>query len=398
MTIKASSSAKTGATIGAITKITTSFADLYKPLLTNKDGVFLKTGYMMHSERQTYPEAFNILAKPAFTDVFTGVVDYNSDGGNVTQSSINTTYDYNRILVGPNNTLFVSYAAVASGTSINRFVMSTDSGATWKTISRSDNPGLNDVSMIATDGQVVLAIRNDLSNGWRSVDGGKTWNTFSFATGAGSLHFGNGRFVAIDSYTSAPKVRVSTDSGQTWNSITPTNIGSYSKLTFSGGKFINFGAMSANGTLRVSDDGVNYTTLIAFHTASGLSNVHFIDSFYYARHTDGLYKSDGVQAWVKVLDAGTQSASHSLIKHANVLYATTNTGIYRSTDGGNSFSLFLSSGTDTMRNIEVTSHRFIYFMTRNNITSPYFTFHDAIGIPFKPTQSDNLIVEYLRIK
>jgi len=131
------------------------------------------------------------------------------------------------------------FAAVGSGGSGNRAMISVDGAVTW---TFQPTPRDNPWSSIAYGQGVFVAVSSSGSNRcMRSINRGKTWmETESFPKEWVSIAFGNNTFVAVGH----SGIKRSTNKGESWTEINPPANQNWSSVTFGNGVFV---AVSTNG-------------------------------------------------------------------------------------------------------------------------------------------------------
>lgn len=131
------------------------------------------------------------------------------------------------------------FAAVGSGGSGDRAMISVDGGVTW---TFQSTPRDNPWTSIAYGQGVFVAVASGGSNRcMRSINRGRTWlDTASFRKEWVSIAFGDNTFVAVGHSS----IKRSTNKGENWTEINPPVNQNWSSVAFGNGVFV---AVSTNG-------------------------------------------------------------------------------------------------------------------------------------------------------
>jgi photosystem II stability/assembly factor-like uncharacterized protein len=217
---------------------------------------------------------------------------------------------------------------------------STDDGVSWDVVEQF---ALTGISSFARAGTKLFAAA---TTGFHtSTDNGASWNFEEFSDGAYA-------FSASDSTIylgSSSKVFKSTDIGTTWiNVSTGLGNGGIKALLFDGAALFAGTPADAVGIFRSTNGGTSWDP-----SAEGLpsgktirSLISFGAYIFAGTEGDGIYRSsDHGNTWTKT-DVNNSSLAHQLVlalsAKDNALYAGSNNGIHKSTDGGATFQAMLN--------------------------------------------------------
>jgi hypothetical protein len=130
------------------------------------------------------------------------------------------------------------------------------------------------------------------SRGWSSTDG-VTWenNAMPFSSQWSAITYGNGKFVALQNYSSDGYYSVD---GVTWVRITMPSSAQWSAITYGNDKFVAFAGSS--GAAAYSSDGVTWT-LFNLNDSSYWASVTYGNGKFVALSQDTFATSDNGIAW-----------------------------------------------------------------------------------------------------
>lgn len=211
-------------------------------------------------------------------------------------------------------------------------------GTKWSTAFQG--PNITSFFSIAASGNTLFA------GSWyhgiaRSTDGGTTWafvNNGLNSRQVGGIYKANGVIYA----GTTRGVMISRDEGQTWTQTTAPLFECYSILPFEGKIFAGF----AGGVAYTADQGQTWT-IVPTSSGIGAGNVFrllIVGNGLYAginnATTGGIYRStDGGQTWTPLNNGLTSRNVFDLAATSTALFAcTTNAGVFRSTDGGQNWT------------------------------------------------------------
>ena len=176
------------------------------------------------------------------------------DGLNWTKSetSAGTAYNSWPILIG---NVWLAYQSAGNG----QYSRSSDNGVTWNTYVAASFTGMG-AGRAFGNGVIVsggFGSSSSTSGITWSGDQGTNWSTAVTPAGYfGSVAFGNGTFVAIDTINST-NLAITSTNGFTWTTRTLPSTGNWSQVTFGNGVFL---AVSGTGTqAATSTDGITWT-------------------------------------------------------------------------------------------------------------------------------------------
>ncbi|HET7452826.1 MAG TPA: hypothetical protein VFL12_08805 [Thermoanaerobaculia bacterium] len=250
---------------------------------------------------------------------------------------------FNGVAVSPGPSPIIIAAVEANG-----IVRSTDGGATWA-VAKAGMIGNVSPTSIAIDPsnpkRVVAGL--NFSGAVHTSDGGRSW-TWIPDLGAGTVYSAidvpgaAGHFVvgAFGTYSS-------TDGGNTWHQSSPQILDNvYALAAGTSTTHPLFAGTLAMGVWRSTDGGGSW-----HQTAAGLPSGGEVDalavgpapaSVVYAGLSDGsVWRSgDSGGSWQPAGSPDSTGVNSMAAdpNHANVLYAATENGVYKSTDGGSSWS------------------------------------------------------------
>ena len=276
------------------------------------------------------------------------------------------------VLAQKGNTLY-------AGTNGNLFY-SIDSGDSWQQLAHfQDEIGISGIAFI---GDMIYIGRHTEKSVFFSNDNGRSWTQIdSGLTGRGGRSlFAIGRTLFAktqrqlfrlkageDSWTKLTAVSDvsekivsfaisennlyaatadgglfrSTDMGNSWNSIKPKTMQRFSgELAAVGNTFFYIGSNSANGRVFRSTDAGN--SLMMFNSnltnQSILSITVLSEKILYVGTLSGVFRSrDGGESWTKINTGIVNTQIENLVFFRNALYTMTDDGIVKSADGGNSW-------------------------------------------------------------
>ncbi len=242
-------------------------------------------------------------------------------------------------------------------------------GTPWVTIGpRNINGRVKALAVHPTDPNTVYA--GAASGGvWKSIDAGQSWRplwdmqdtmsiaAIAIAPGApATIYVGTGEWTPGWGPTfGGTGVFVSTDAGVTWTQRTSVTARRIAQILVSPTNANTVYVAGINGFERSADGGVNWTTLHGGEISDALIDPTNGNVMYIAVRSDGLYKStDGGTSWAKlgggapaVLGNPSPPNAADWIRLAmgrngaagtNLLLAKRAGTIYRSTDGGTSWT------------------------------------------------------------
>lgn len=257
-------------------------------------------------------------------------------------------------LVFDSSTAGAVYACTTSG-----LYKSTDYGLSWVGLS-SNLQGANVQCLEQDPRRPNILFAGTTLGIYRSYDAGSTWALLSPDTPAGSV-----LDISVDSFDVAlvgavtkKGVLVSMDGGEHWTqsyrAATAVACGIWSRLsaspeavlgTSAGPLFVSGGTAS----LRVQEMGFLDVTAVAYDTNSATR---------YAVRGSSLYRSDGTSAWQAIeTNLGNARVYGLAIDHnePRLMYAATEYGILRSTDGGASWIQLAITPSDVRGRIQAVA-------------------------------------------
>ena len=229
---------------------------------------------------------------------------YSHDGITWNSSTLPFHGNWNSVTYG-NGTFVASANFSFSGGNyggINRLIYSTD-GINWNQSSSNNTTDANWTSITYGNGTFVAVSNSNSPWGGAiySTDG-INWTRSSTTGGLVSVAYGNGKFVAISQYngvlisTNAINWTATIPSG--WNR--PNNTTYYKNIVYGGGKFVvNFYANDAfNNTIKVSDDGINWTTATISNILNqGIKSIIYDGQKFIASNNKKIYYSFNAISW-----------------------------------------------------------------------------------------------------
>lgn len=256
-------------------------------------------------------------------------------------------------------TFLVSSGGTLFAASDGMLQRSTDGGGTWL---RGD-AGLHvpAVSAITVAGDEQYFAGSLYSGLYRSDDAGKNWSTADSVYLPYGVNFVVTHDDEIYVVTYDAGLQRSTDDGQTW-----TIIPDPSEYNISAMAYTDRGLLAADyqGTVFVSTDkGTSWQPLSTLQPLSGsVTRVIFAmgenaTSEIYAGTDRGMFRStDGGQTWELTLVSGIHRDVNALhVSAAGVLYASTFRDLYHSTDSGATWTREYRSPTSTLLNTIATN-------------------------------------------
>ena len=220
------------------------------------------------------------------------------------------------------------------------------------------NPGIGRINVIMLDptDPNIIYIGSPSGGLWKTVDEGGTWTPMTDnqpvlgvsaiaidPTNTNTIYIGTGDKDANDNYSIG--VLKSTDGGTTWNTTgltwTENQNRTISKLLINPNNPTILFAGTTDGVYRTTDSGDNWTKLHSgniddMELKPGNPNVVYAI-------TQKFFKStDGGDTFVEIGGMNTGSRAQIAVSEDNpdyVYYFSSNTGIYRSEDSGDSFSM-----------------------------------------------------------
>jgi len=297
-----------------------------------------------------------------------GLFVSDDDGLNWTRIAENAIRrNFGTFLVSSDGTMFA-----ASDGMLQR---STDGGSTWL---RGD-AGLHvpAISAITVAGEEKYFAGSLYSGLYRSDDAGKNWSTadsvyLPFAVDFVVTHADEIYVVTYDA-----GLQRSTDDGQSWAIIPDPSENNISAMAYTARGLL---AADYQGTVFVSTDkGTSWQPLSTLQPLSGsVTRVIFAmgenaTSEIFAGTDRGMFRSsDGGQTWVLTLVSGIHRDVNALhVSAAGVLYASTFRDLFRSTDSGATWTRDYRSPTSTLLNTIAT----------NSVGTVYIV--DADGMHYK---------------
>ena len=276
------------------------------------------------------------------------------------------------VLAQKGNTLY-------AGTNGNLFY-SIDSGDSWQQLAHfQDEIGISGIAFIGdtiyigrhTEDSVFFS--NDNGRSWTQIDGGLTGRGGPSLFAIGTTLFAKTQRQLFrlkageDSWTKLTAVSDvsekivsfaisennlyaatadgglfrSTDMGNSWNSIKPKTMQHFSgELAALGNTLFYIGSNSANGRVFRSTDAGN--SLMMFNSnltnQSILSVTVLSEKILYVGTSSGVFRSgDGGESWTKINTGIVNTQIENLVFFRNALYTVTDDGIVKSADGGNSW-------------------------------------------------------------
>ena len=276
------------------------------------------------------------------------------------------------VLAQKGNTLY-------AGTNGNLFY-SIDSGDSWQPLAHfQDEIGISGIAFIGdtiyigrhTEESVFFS--NDNGRSWTQIDGGLTGRGGPSLFAIGTTLFAKTQRQLFrlkageDSWTKLTAVSDvsekivsfaisennlyaatadgrlfrSTDMGNSWNSIKPKTMQHFSgELAALGNTLFYIGSNSANGRVFRSTDAGN--SLMMFNSnltnQSILSITVLSEKILYVGTSSGVFRSgDGGESWTKINTGIVNTQIENLVFFRNALYTVTDDGIVKSADGGNSW-------------------------------------------------------------
>ena len=276
------------------------------------------------------------------------------------------------VLAQKGNTLY-------AGTNGNIFY-SIDSGDSWQPLAHfQDEIGISGIAFIGdtiyigrhTEESVFFS--NDNGRSWTQIDGGLTGRGGPSLFAIGTTLFAKTQRQLFrlkageDSWTKLTAVSDvsekivsfaisennlyaatadgglfrSTDMGNSWNSIKPKTMQHFSgELAALGNTLFYIGSNSANGRVFRSTDAGN--SLMMFNSnltnQSILSITVLSEKILYVGTSSGVFRSrDGGESWTKINTGIVNTQIENLVFFRNALYTVTDDGIVKSADGGNSW-------------------------------------------------------------
>ncbi len=302
----------------------------------------------------SYIEAFAV--SPDFANdgiVFAGTdagVFRSTDGGN-SWSSVNTgiiATEVSRLSVSPDYSNDGTIFATTYG-SLSR---TTDGGNSWSAVTGLTNIWIDALAIspdYANDGTVFTALEE--TGLFRSVNGGNAWTPVD--TGsigevraiAFAPDYANDRTLFAGSWDGIFR---STDGGDSWSQVssTATDIGSLAVSPDYSNDGIVFAGTDDDGIFKSTDNGNSWiqVSTTTYNRELSFSPNYVNDQTAFAGTNDGVFRSiDGGDSWSPVtgLAVGWTEGLAVSPDYANdrTVFAGAEDGMFRSTDGGNSWSV-----------------------------------------------------------
>lgn len=238
-------------------------------------------------------------------------------------------------------------------------------GSPWETIGpRNVNGRVKALAVHPTDPDIVYA---GAANGgvWKSTDAGQSWRPLwdmqdTMAIGAlaiapgtpNTIYAGTGEWTPGYTYTFAGTgVFVSTDAGVTWTQRSGLASRRIAQILVSPTDSNRVYVAGASGFERSTDGGINWTTLRAGGISDALIDPVTPTTLYIYVTSSGLFKStDDGATWIQLASGAPTGLNwvrlamgRSGAAGTNLILAKWNGTIYRSTDGGTSWSTLAGS-------------------------------------------------------
>ena len=220
---------------------------------------------------------------------------------------------------------------------------STDGGNTWEEINLPGEYTLRNSLLLDTDDpDILFFMRTDFHQGLlRTTDGGLNWS-YVYVPQDGMNFFYAALSPNDDIYlTAGDSLMKSTDYFETFETLNTPAISPYGKYRVV--EFTNEGRMilcESHNAYYSDDDGETYTS---FGVNDDISyNEFFItqDNSVFTATADLLYKSDNdLTNWEFAANNLPYGTATDLIFYENEVYATTEAGLWHSTDGGTEWDL-----------------------------------------------------------
>jgi photosystem II stability/assembly factor-like uncharacterized protein len=277
---------------------------------------------------------------------------------------------------------------------------STDRGSSWSAINRGIT--YTGINALAIDPQAptTLYAASEYGGVYKSIDGGQVWVSVNngialpFALAINpqtptTLYAGS---LSDPFYVEPNGVFKSTDSGETWSNVGLDDIRALiidpqSPSTLYAGRAYVHDVSTYGGIYKTTDGGATWEALkidLTYTRSDGVINTYLVGSLainpkapttIYAATGGGVFKSsDGGESWSKITELGDSALAIDPQMPA-VLYAGTgNSGVFKSTDGGESWSAFNTGLTNLDVNalaIDPQNPRILYAGTTTGIYSIY---------------------------
>ncbi|AFH49023.1 5'-Nucleotidase domain protein [Ignavibacterium album JCM 16511] len=198
---------------------------------------------------------------------------------------------------------------------------SSDQGNSW---SGNFGPLAFAWTLTKSEGKIYCGIRYPNTGIFKSTNNGLDWQSTSFTFEPMSLASGD-TFIVTSGFGN-PHIYLSSDEGQTWNSIS-NHIG---YLAVSRNRI--YAALS--GLKMTSDFGINWSNI---HNDPGISVVAEDSIIFFGTQNGKIYRSTNYgQSWETKFDK-PGAYVFSLYKYGEYIFAGTDSGFYVSTNNGESF-------------------------------------------------------------
>ena len=203
----------------------------------------------------------------------------------------------------------------------------------------------------------------------KSTDGGLTWNIISNKSCVNSAVTKDGKLFLVDFSTNIYR---SADGGATITNFTVPAISSDAFFTDN----LNGFTITNNGLYNTTDGGISWNRI----NTTGLPFAPNYSSLFFSNNTTGIvvsnsgvFKTNGsLTSWVPALFTGTLPTAAFftvfITPNGNVYLGSLNNELYRSTDGGATFSLLkVFSSTSSSCDIHFVDDNTGYYSTQNRI-------------------------------
>jgi photosystem II stability/assembly factor-like uncharacterized protein len=244
--------------------------------------------------------------------------------------------------------------------------VSPDNGNTWTLINDKSSNAID-----SNNGTILLGSEYLL----RSTNGGSTWQY-----SASGLNTGYAGPIMLDSsglFAGGDGVFYSPDEGTNWEPRIEGISGNVNQLEKLGNYIF---ATTQNGVFRSSDNGLTWTTTNTGLIDLDLNQILVFDSLVFVSNRSPVFpnfyvSSDSGITWIPDTIFGAASIS-SMIRKGNDIYITTyGTGIFKSSDAGQSWNPLISSPVPSSR--EIISHQNMLVVSGEGVSEIYYSQDDG---------------------